>query len=101
MVESVSSPLTHLLEDLFVNPSVTPAEAGFKGESYVCGFQGTAIFKFKRGSYIPQTSTPGIRNQFLWVTPDNSPAMLMWCDSKGVLYELKFYPYHTGTAPVK
>lgn len=101
MDESVSSPLSHLLEDLFVNPPVVPTEAGFEGALYVGGYPGRTVVRFKRGNYVPQTNLPGIRNQLLWVTPDDSPPMLMWCDSKGMLYELKFYPYHTDTTTVK
>jgi hypothetical protein len=82
-----------LLEDVFVNSSVSPTRANFKGEFNVGSKLHNTRVLLKRGKCVPQSNNVAdIKNKLLWITPNGEDPILMWCDHEGKLYKLKFYP---------
>lgn len=92
--KSLEEQSTELLEDLFLNPPVSPSTAGFNGEYDFSGGPRRYKVKFKRGTHVPDIGNhPHLKNQLLWVCPPGEEPMFMWMDKDGNLYHLKFHPF--------
>lgn len=99
-MDDVDLSIEQLLGDIFIDPPVSPTEANFKGE-FTTGTQfNRCTVKLKRGRCLPhEHQIAHLRNQLIWVMPEDEEPILMWCDPGGKLYRLKFYPYTLHPQP--
>ena len=93
-MDNVDAGVEELLEDVFVNSSVSSTKANFKGEfNSVSNLHNIKIL-LRRSKDLPKNNKIAhLSNQLLWITPDGEDPILMWCDPGGQLYKLKFYPH--------
>ena len=76
---------------------MTPTEAGFDGARGISlnnrSLPKGGLFQLRRGKGMPNTEkSDNLRNQLLWVMPDDADARLLYCNDNNELFELAFIP---------
>ena len=76
-----------------------PSEVGFDGLKglRVSGDScpNHVLFKLKRGKTVPDVSKADLKNQLLWLYPENQDPKLIYCNQDNQLFELDFVPTET------
>jgi hypothetical protein len=76
---------------------MTPTQAGFDGARGISlnhrGLPDGGTFRLRRGKRVPNVEkSDDLRNQLLWVMPDDADAKLLYCNDNNELFELVFIP---------
>jgi hypothetical protein len=71
---------------------MTPTEAGFDGAKGISlNMPKGGVYKLRRGKGVPNVEKScDLRNQLLWVCPDDAEAKLLYCNEDNQLFELSF-----------
>ena len=76
---------------------MTPSQAGFDGARGISlnnrNMTDGGIFRLRRGKGFPNVEKScNLRNQLLWIMPDDADAKLLYCNDNNELFELAFIP---------
>jgi len=74
-----------------------PTEAGFDGARGISlnmrSMTKGGVFRLRRGKGVPNVEkSDNLRNQLLWIMPDDADARLLYCNDNDELFELAFIP---------